>query len=55
MNRVNKKDSTMPRKMIMNHYEEGFNAMLEGVEGNKPESVRKPSDEERWKEFICEG
>lgn len=35
----------------MNHYEEGINAMLEEVEGKKPESIHQPSDKERWKEF----
>lgn len=38
----------------MNHYEEGINAMWEEVEGNKPELIHKPSDEERWKEFVEE-
>ena len=38
--------------MIMNHYEEGINAMWEEVEGKKPESIHQPSDKERWKEFV---
>lgn len=38
----------------MNHYEEGINAMWEEIEGRKPESASKPSEEERWKEFILE-
>ena len=40
--------------MIMNHYEEGINAMWEEVEGKKPESIHQPSDKERWKEFVEE-
>ena len=38
--------------MIMNHYEEGIDAMWEEVEGKKPESIHQPSDKERWKEFV---
>ena len=38
----------------MNHYEEGINAIWEEAEGKKSEPVQKPSDEERWKEFVDE-
>ena len=40
--------------MILNHYEEGINAMREEVEGKSTEPIHQPSDEERWKELVDE-